>query len=241
MTLLMVDLSRANGGVDIVTDTLVHTSDFSLSYECSKTLLLPHADTAIAMSGFELLKTNYFALAGGGALGSDFDEMVRATPEVLRDLSGRLGLDEASVDWQSKGRLSTIHLFGLSASEGGFGGFRFSAGDDFETAPYLDPGDGRACLIQPTAAGSPTVEEFTGWQTPEEIPRIAHSVREDQIALPPGERIVIGGRLVLTQLTEGFSGHQVLGLFDDSAELWDRYFDGMPEAAAKWNRNHGRK
>ena len=237
MTLLLVNCTTE--GAEVVTDTLGHAADFSRSLHCSKTLLLPHADILAAISGLEDLKSHYFAMLAGGQLGSTFEEMAAVTPEALRMLAGELGHDRHAdldldiddcVDW-SKRTGSIVHLIGPT-NDGAFDGAIFRAEHDYEREPY-DTLSGPVCIVQPSRPHFASAES-TGWSSIEDLTALAALIRDEQMSSPPGERILIGGRLILTAVGANGAAHRVIGLFEDSDEVWDRYFDGMPIAASKW-------
>lgn len=211
------------GAAQLVTDSICYERGAAWISLTSKVLTLPHARIMIASSGESWI-------SGALNLGlhdcwrdtdlRSFDDVGRVLPPVLRRL------------WEGgqQGGFSDVYVLGYSPTQGQHQGLILCSDSEFE--PVTLEG-GAASIVPGPAAG---LEQLPS--SVDAMVELVESIREEQISLPPGNRTLIGGHLMVTSLRGYDVDQTMIHEFDDSPELWARYLDGVPDADASWMTRH---
>lgn len=206
MTVLMFS-HDPDVGVIVVMDTLA-TSDGEPHMFMSKVTAFPHARMIVAGTGLGALITgwvNYLATQRVfrdvvGAVGGATEVLRRLHAEVVGDLTG-LGLT------------ATIYNFGVERSSGRVVRYIYRSTEDFAEERYDESGFG----IKPEPEGSQP------WGAPDAVDdyvALAERVRGEQDQLG-GERIYIGGELIMTILTPAGIQTMTIHEFDGYEADWE--------------------
>ena len=206
MTLLL--FRTAPDHVAIVMDTLATSPDLQPVNFMTKCRVMPHLQLAVAWTGVGPFGMRWTVALEEQILARDIEMLDKYAPEVIariwKDLGEEHDLGEMT---------STIYHFGLSERTGQYVGFAYRSTNRF-VSERLQYGFG----IKPPLA---VMDNFV---EPDEIPdwiALAEAVRTEQDALPPEQRVSVGGALTLTMLRDGAAITTEIHRFEDYDEAWN--------------------
>jgi hypothetical protein len=241
---------------EILTDSLAYTADAADVIPSTKCVWISHLNAAIATTGSYLFgrKVVDWALHLREApeingLAEQAFEAFEAFPKLWdedykkpmavfmfgwsnvlgRSLGFLLGADKRDlVPWHPRNLLSFENI----------GDHTLTDGTAWNVRPHAPVGFGGAQRGEVAADGAlhgthpddmPTTE--AEWVT------LGRKARAHQATLPPDKRIVIGGHLTLTTITNGSAHQRIVHRFDDTGDEWARLLAGTANpagAAHKW-------
>lgn len=227
----LVGIATYEDRVEILTDTFAYGPLLRRTGHTSKVEVLPHIDAAVAGQG-----SSYFTLGvkaeAAASMMKDFDALQAVLPQICRDVWQH-------VDQPAEG---TIFLAGYSESSSAFVAYRHLAENNFEPepikglhimpSPYLMPINAFEADRMRAEAGDAAAELKTilaDWSAvpPRDAPAdliewgtLALAVREQRtVKSPPKIRVMVAGKLVLTQIERGLIVTNTILDFDDEGEL----------------------
>jgi hypothetical protein len=204
MSLLLFQLDAES--VIVATDTLATRVDGRPYLLVSKCTVLPHLGSVIAFTGNAAIGQRWAAAVQSNLLCRDFDMLDQHTPDNLRQIAAEVEREHGAVPGSS-----TIYHFGHSAKEKQYVGYAYRSESDFGSE-QLGYGFG----MKPPPDTIPTDTPATI----EEIVELADQIRDEQNALPPSERLWIGGELVFTVLAQGYISVNTMHRFADFDAQW---------------------
>jgi len=215
MSLLMY--TSAPESVWVVTDTLATDGTagrpFLFTSKCSP---VPHMRMLIAGTGIAALTDRWRDIVQTRILALDAPMLDLHAPGALRTIWVALAAENELAE-----QTATVYHFGYDAEKEEHRTFVYRSSSNFESE-YQVP----AFAVKPGPDGD--------YEPPNDIDQIialADRIRTEQAALPEGERIYIGGELVLTTLTGDTSAAQVIYRFPDFVQDWQA-MNGQPVPTA---------
>jgi hypothetical protein len=169
--------------VCVAMDTLVARRGHPWRFT-SKIFPLPHLDGALCGTGALRFITDWFLQLQIEVLAPDLVTLDRHVPGALRLLARDHYLDE--------GNTTTIYHFGLDPARGEFRGFAYRSARGFRSEELP-----RGLLVKPPLDGT---LDAPG---PEALAELMERQKAEDRALPPRDRVGIGGEVHLLTLTPG--------------------------------------
>jgi hypothetical protein len=204
MSLLLFQLDAES--VIVATDTLATRVDGRPYLLVSKCTVVPHLGSVIAFTGNAAIGQRWAAAVHSNLLCLDFDMLDQHTSDNLRRIAADIDEEYGPVEGPS-----TIYHFGYSASDEQYAGYAYRSESDFESE-RLNNGFG----MKPP----PNVRPTESPSTIEEMIALADQIRDEQNALPPSERLWVGGDLVFAVLAEGYISVNTMHRFADFDAQW---------------------
>lgn len=200
-------------GICVVTDSISYRYDDGGTKWVSKTYVLPHLDLLVTAVGLRQLSAAYVMMLGlGQRRDCSLDDIAADAQSLLSEIWEHAADTDNSTHGPTFG---TVYIAGWSPSADDYTAFRFNSADNF-TPQQRHSGD---LAIYPTP--DPTIQ-VTYPESLEDWVNLAEHVRQAEIDRDAA-RVLIGGRLVMTNLTRGAAIQTTIHEFDDSPELWDHY------------------
>lgn len=176
----VINFALLPDGVFVVTDTLVTNERFKPAFFTSKVHPVPHLNGLICGTGSLGFILNWSHLVLGGMLARDIAHLDEFTPASLRALqANRPELERETMT-------STVYHLGFDEREDRFVGFAYRSSADFESE-RLEYGT----RTKPGYVGDLPLMGF-----PDDFVEVCRAQRLEQDALPPEERVFIGGHVV---------------------------------------------
>lgn len=213
MSLLL--FTKDEAGAAIFTDTLATTDDGVPLLYTSKCAVIPHLAMAVTGTGVLNLISPWMQELQSSAVARGIDMLDDLAPDALRRLWNSIDrpLGPAGVS-------ATLYHIGYSEESAECVGYVYRSIDNFESEPMQ-----RQCMaIKP----EPEVIPDPLPATLEDMIALAVQLRDEYDRQPPGERIHIGGDLVLTGLQNGGTFTGRVHRFDDFESDWEAMTDRLP-------------
>jgi hypothetical protein len=192
------------GGVWIVTDTLATDLEGEPYLLVSKCLAVPHLELAVTFTGVANVGQEWMQCVQSRTLATDIDMVDLHAPDALRAVCEELDCPDDET--------STIYHLGFSPNANAYVGYVYRSTNDFQSEEMIpsfrikpDPPDG-------VGTESPSAEE--------EIIALAEAIRANEDTKPRGERIYVGGELVITTLASNVIASRKIHRFADFDEQW---------------------
>lgn len=192
-------------GAWIATDTLATTMEGNPHLLVSKCFIASHLELAVAFTGVANVGQEWTQWVQSRMLARDIDMLDLHTPEALRSVHEQLKCPDDAT--------ATIYHLGFSPESDKYVGYVYRSTSDYESEELPESG----FAIKPQPADIEAMEPPGG---ADEIIALAESVRASEGAKPRGERIYIGGELILTQLHEHVITATKIHQFADFEEAW---------------------
>jgi len=203
----------------VITDTLATDVDGKPVFFYDKCVAFPSMNLLVATTGYSNLLTRW---------ASELREHVRARDIGMLDLHAPEALRKVWADMQDElgpvDGTATIYHFGIDEQTGECRRITYRSADDFKSEPAAEGGFG----VKPP----PRSGEFPDDMSLESLIAFAESIRAEQDALPHGERIYIGGDLVMTEITESGITSTTIHRFEDQYDAWQE-MHGQPPLGMK--------
>ncbi len=210
MSLLMYDVSPER--TVVMTDTLGYAPDGRPMLFTTKCSTVPHLSMAIAGTGDGVFVNRWRDRVNTGLVTCDIDNLDLHTPRCLREMwAGR----DYALD--GSGSTATVYHFGASREHGGqvLYAYRSTSGFESEVIPA-----GFGVKPVPLSGELP----FRPADLTQMI-ELAQVIRAEQDSIPLNDRILIGGLLVVTMLSDVGIQTAPVFRFDDYDEAWQAMCD----------------
>lgn len=195
----------------IVTDTLATTLDGEPHLLVSKCTALPHLHMVIAGTGVSQLIDRWRAVVASQMLARDIDMVDAHAPGALAGLWAEL-IEDFGSDPTGREPTATVYHFGLRESTGAITGYAYRSTNGFVSDPIPTP----AFAVKP-------VPDWALGEAPDDIEgmvELAGQIRDQETAKTVGDRIHIGGELVLTVVHPTGISSQKLHRYGDFEQIW---------------------
>lgn len=190
--------------VVVVTDTLATDTDGAPHMFVTKCWPIPHMNTLIAATGTGAMLDRWVEFVRTRMIALDVVNLDLHTPDALRQV-----WQSIADDFPDHGLTTTIYHFGFDPDTERAVRFTYRSKTNFESERSDEPGFGmKPPPEHPVSTSAGLVE-------------IAEAIREEQEALPPAERIYIGGDLYMTSLSADGIGIAHLHRFGDWPADWN--------------------
>lgn len=209
MSLLM--FTQQADGIVVVTDTLATAPDGAPSFFKTKAFPIPHLQMVVAMTGLANLGEKLIDRLYTSMLARDIDMAAQHTPATLTTLTGEL-----VAQFGTFAGTSTIYYFGYSPTHGQYVRYVFRSTSGFQPEFSTEAAFG----VKPHPDGT-----FESPTTFPEMIELAERIRNEQAAVPPEDRIHIGGQLTLTVLRDRQITTVQLHEFADAEQQWHQMHD----------------
>lgn len=195
--------------VTVVTDTLAYKDGRPAAF-VAKSFPLPHLESVIALTGVAELGWLWWQKLQLIGLALDVDTLDEITPPALRELQhGLLCMHGDGLD------TSTVYHVGWSYAQSRYLLYAYRSTNDFESE-LLNVDAPESHLVKPSP-----VSAFE-WPTDQvALVTLAEQVRDDELALPPEDRVNIGGDLVVTHCSLGSMTSGRIHRFSNFYEQWE--------------------
>lgn len=203
----------------VITDTLATDQDGKPVFFFDKCVAFPSMNLLVATTGFANLLTRW---------ASEIREHLRARDITMLDLHAPDALRQVWADMQDElGPIegtATVYHFGIDERTRKCRRITYRSEDNFESEPAEQGGIG----LKPTPQ-SGVVPDIDGLES---LIDLAVSIRGEQDGLPHGERLYIGGDLVLTEVNGSGITSRSIYRFEDQFDAWQAMHD-MPPTGIK--------
>jgi hypothetical protein len=203
--------------VSVYTDTLAMTDDQRPLAFVDKSFILQNPSVVVAVTGTMQLFDRWKVYLVGMNRATNVDELDEVTSGQLRGLWEEIGIRFKKKFGREVGETATIYQFGWSAKNNRFAAFAYRSTNNF-ASELLQPGT----AVKPEPADPKT---FRWPTTGEEFIEAAEQIRAEQNARPVGERLYIGGELIVTQVMRFENGMQ--SIVSAKIHRFDDYDDNL--------------
>jgi hypothetical protein len=180
----VINFALLPDGVYVVADTLVTNDRFEPGFFTSKVHPAPHLNGLICGTGSLGLILDWSRIVLGGMLAMDMAHLDEFTPDSLRSLHA------ARPEGGREASTSTIYHLGFDHREGRFVGYAYRSASNFKSE-RLEYGT----RTKPGYVGPLPLTGF-----PDDFVKVCRAQRVEQDALPPEERVFIGGHVIAYML-----------------------------------------
>ena len=224
MSLLM--FLHDESSATVITDTLATDEDGKPVFFYDKCVAFPAMNLLVATTGYSNLLTRWATSLREHVRARDITMLDLHAPEALRKVWA-----EMQGDLGPLGGTATIYHFGIDEQTGECRRITYRSVDNFQSEPASEGGFG----VKPP----PESSEFTGEGGLESLINLAEDIRAEQDALPHGERLYIGGDLVMARLTTSEINFTTIHRFEDQYDAWQAMHDAPPTGIKAVLRQHG--
>jgi hypothetical protein len=210
----------------VITDTLATDEDGQPVFFYDKCVAFPAMNLLVATTGYANLLTRWTSELREHVRARDITMLDLHAPEALRRVWADLRKEFGPVDGTA-----TIYHFGIDEQTGECRRITYRSADDFESEPAAEAGFG---VKPPPVSGIlPTEVDL------ESLIALAEGVRAEQDALPHGERLYIGGDLVMAQISASGINFTTIHRFEDQYDAWQAMHGEPPTGIKAVLRRHG--
>lgn len=204
----VLNWSSDPSGIWVVCDSLAGDYDTGKPRGyVAKAHVIPPLRALVCGTGISEFVQGWAIVVGSRLVARDLEEVSRYAPAILRQLWR---------PFRDLGETTTIYHFGAVGGQCCVHAFRSAADFEFEPLPHGD-----ALKPAPARADVPLVD------MPADLVRAALIQQNADRALPPSERVNVGGELFLYRIDPLSIGVRVVHRFADYDDTWARMIPGL--------------
>lgn len=199
----------------VITDTLATDPDGQPIYFYDKCVAFPAMNLLVATTGYANLLTRWASELREHVRARDITMLDLHAPEALRRVWAELQDEFGPVEGTA-----TIYHFGIDEETGECRRITYRSADNFESEPATQGGFG--VKPPPLSGVLPNDVDL------DSLIALAEDVRAEQDALPHGERLYIGGDLVMAHISTAGINFTTIHRFEDQYDAWQAMHGAPP-------------
>lgn len=203
--------SHTHESIVIVTDTLATDMDGRPVHFQSKCWAIPHLRLAMAGTGQAKFLEQWHATLQQNVLARDITMLNNHAPTALRRVWREAVLESPELPPGAE-PTSTVYHYGRDEGTGALVQYAYRSTSDFESE--FRPG--------PTFAVKPQPEfDFAGPESIADMIALAQQLRDQDDGKPLGERVSIGGELIITIIQDNTISQAPIFRWPDYDDMWN--------------------